>query len=232
MNNIAVAGSSGHAKVVIDIVEAEGRYTIAGLLDGPEATGVLGYEVIGHEDDLASLVEQYSLGGVIVAIGDNFKRARVAESIAAQCPDLPFVNAVHPGASIGKDVDLGTGTVVMAGARINPSCVIGRHCLVSANAFLDHDSTMHDHSSLGSGVQTGGSCVIGECTAVGIGATLIHGVKVGEHTVVGAGAIALQEQLFVFRRVRNAGPACPITQGGRQVSVNRSRYESVARVRP
>ena len=33
MDNIVVIGSSGHAKVIIDIVEQEGRYRITGLLD-------------------------------------------------------------------------------------------------------------------------------------------------------------------------------------------------------
>ena len=32
MENIVIIGSSGHAKVIIDIIEREGKYNIAGLL--------------------------------------------------------------------------------------------------------------------------------------------------------------------------------------------------------
>ena len=33
MDNIVIVGSSGHAKVIVDIVQQEGKYKIAGLLD-------------------------------------------------------------------------------------------------------------------------------------------------------------------------------------------------------
>ncbi|MEC4769405.1 hypothetical protein [Burkholderia cenocepacia] len=33
VENIVIVGSSGHAKVVIDVVEQAGRYRIAGLID-------------------------------------------------------------------------------------------------------------------------------------------------------------------------------------------------------
>lgn len=36
MDNIVIIGSSGHAKVIIDIVQQEGKYNIAGLLDHTE----------------------------------------------------------------------------------------------------------------------------------------------------------------------------------------------------
>ena len=33
MDNIIIIGSSGHAKVIIDIVQQEGKYNIVGLVD-------------------------------------------------------------------------------------------------------------------------------------------------------------------------------------------------------
>lgn len=95
---IVIIGSSGHAKVVIDIVEQQGRHQIAGLLDSRRGVGerTLGYPVLGDEPDLPELVEQHGLRGFLVAIGDNFVRARLAERVSARCPSLPLVPAVHP----------------------------------------------------------------------------------------------------------------------------------------
>ena len=51
---VFVFGASGHAKVVIDILENEGRYKIVGLLDRYRKIGdqTLGYPVLGKEEDL------------------------------------------------------------------------------------------------------------------------------------------------------------------------------------
>ena len=50
MKNIIIIGSSGHGKVVIDILEKENKYFIAGLFDDKyERAGAafFGYEILG-----------------------------------------------------------------------------------------------------------------------------------------------------------------------------------------
>lgn len=195
MENIILIGSSGHAKVIIDMVEKQGAYKIVGLIDAfrPVGEETLGYKIIGAEDDLPILVGQYDLKGFIVAIGDNSIRATVAANVACCCPGLPPVTAIHPNSSIGKGATVAEGSVIMAGAVINPCCQIGRFCIVNTAASLDHDSVMEDFSSLAPGASTGGNCRIGHHSAVSIGATLRHGIKVGAHSVVGAGSLLMTD---------------------------------------
>jgi len=195
MEDIVLAGSSGHAKVIIDIVEKEGIYTIAGLIDASRAVGenTLGYKILGAEIDLVRITTEYDLKGVIVAIGDNNVRSCVASKIRDICPNLPFISAIHPSAIIGKGSVIGAGTVVMAGAVVNPCCRVGRFCIVNTKASLDHDSVMEDFSSLAPGVITGGNCRIGSYAAVSIGAVLRHGITIGEHSVVGSAATVLRD---------------------------------------
>src|SRR4051812_9960438 len=133
MGKVIVIGSSGHAKVVIDILEREGRSQIVGLLDRFRERGerTLGYEILGREEDLPALASRHALSGVLVAIGDNFLRAQVAAQVAGLCPGLPFAQAIHPGAWVAKDVSIGEGSVLMAGAVVNPSSRIGRFCILN-----------------------------------------------------------------------------------------------------
>lgn len=194
MENIIIIGSGGHAKVIIDIVQQEGKYNIVGLLDrkqgllGPN----LGYQVLGKEEDLPELLNVHDVKGILVAVGDNFVRSKVVELVRELCPELPFVSAVHPKAAIGTDVSINEGTVVMAGVSINPGSSIGKFCILNTNSSLDHDSVMGDFSSLAPGVTVGGECKIGEFTAVGIRAVLLHGIQVGAHTVIGASALVMK----------------------------------------
>lgn len=194
MENILIIGSSGHSKVIIDIVEKQGLYNIVGLIDSFKAAGekTLDYQVIGTESDISMLASKYSVAGLIVAIGDNNSRAKVFENISENHPNLPFVRAIHPTASIGKGVTIGDGTAVMAGAVINSSCVIGQSCIVNTGASLDHDSIMEDYASLAPGVTTGGNCRIGTYSAVSLGANLRHGITIGKQTVIGAGSMVLK----------------------------------------
>jgi sugar O-acyltransferase (sialic acid O-acetyltransferase NeuD family) len=193
MDRIVILGSSGHAKVIIDIVEQEGVHAIAGLVDRRCGVGerIFGYSVLGRDEDLPLLIEKYSLAGAIVAIGDNFIRSNVVARVAAACPGLPFLSAVHPKASIARGASIGGGTMIMAGVVVNPCCSIGRFCILNTGSSLDHDSTMGDFSSLAPRATTGGNCRIGAYSAVCIGAVLAHGVSVGEHSVVGAGSTVL-----------------------------------------
>ena len=195
MDRIVIFGSSGHAKVVLDIVEKEQKYQIAGLIDKFRSVGetVLGYPVLGGEEQLPEVVLQHSIKGGLIAIGDNCLRSEVAERIAKIYPPFVFLRAEHPGANIARDVTLGAGTVVMAGATINPCCSIGEFCILNTNSSLDHDSSMGAFSSLAPGAATGGAVRIGAYAAIGLGAMLLQGIEIGEHTVVGAGSTVLED---------------------------------------
>ncbi|KPA16718.1 Sialic acid O-acyltransferase, NeuD [Candidatus Magnetomorum sp. HK-1] len=195
MDNIVIIGSSGHAKVIIDIVEKESRYRIAGIIDPHKKKGekILGYSILGQKEDLPQLMISHAIKGAIVAIGDNFTRSAEVSRLREICPDIIFVSAKHPKASIAKDVTIGEGTVIMAGANINPSCSIGLFCIINTNSSLDHDSEMKNFSSIAPGVTTGGNCKIDDFTAISIGATLIHGIHIGEHTVIGAGSTVIKD---------------------------------------
>ncbi len=192
---IVIIGASGHARVIIDIVEQEGKYELVGLLDRDRLKGeeVLGYQILGKEADLPQIKEEYGITGALIAIGDNFVRSRVAERLKGLVPELKFVKAIHPSASLAKGVTIGEGSVVMAGVCINSSSSVGRFCILNTRSSLDHDSVVGDFGSLAPGVTTGGNCQIGDFAAIGIGATLIHGVKVGEHAVVGAASLVMKD---------------------------------------
>jgi sugar O-acyltransferase (sialic acid O-acetyltransferase NeuD family) len=195
LKRIVVIGCSGHAEVVVDIVEKQGLYDVAGFLDSykPLGMSLAGYQVLGTCEDLPTLITGGRVNGGIVAIGDNWLRWKVVTQLIELAPAFPFLTAVHPSAQIGAGVEIGRGTVVMAGAVINPGCSVGDFCIVNTRASLDHDSVMGDFSSLAPAAVTGGNVQIGAFSVVAIGAIVAHAVRVGEHTVIGAGATVLRD---------------------------------------
>lgn len=191
LDNIVVYGAGGHAKAVIDTIEKEGRYRIVGLLDGYKPAGTLfyGYTILGDEAWIARHAEQVNSG--IIAIGDNWKRSKVAAAIRSIHPYFRFITAIHPSASLAKGAVVGDGTAVMAGSIIGSDTVIGEHCVLYSHASVDHDCSIGDFVTFAPKAVTGGNVTIGGYSVISLGAAVIHGQTVGEHTVIGAGSTVL-----------------------------------------
>lgn len=192
---VIVVGSHGHAKVVIDTIESEGKCIVAGLVDDfrPAGEMSLGYPVIGRIEDLPTISKEHECERGVVAVGDNWQRHLIVERIRKALPAFEFVTIVHPSAYTGREVFLGQGTVVMPGAIVNADSKVGDFCLVYTNASLDHDSEMNDFSSLAPGATTGGHVRIGAFSAIAIGAKIINDRTIGEHAVVGAGTVVVED---------------------------------------
>ena len=57
--NIILIGARGHARAVADVIKAEGRYKIAGLIDSFQKPGTIcfGYKILGGEKNLPNFVK-------------------------------------------------------------------------------------------------------------------------------------------------------------------------------
>lgn len=115
-------------------------------------------------------IEDYFL----VAIGDNRARKRVADEMQGQA----LWALVHPRAYIADGVELGAGTVVMAGAVIQPRTRIGRHCIVNTCAAVDHGCIVGDFAHIAPGAHLCGAVEVGEGALVGVGVGIAPGFKV------------------------------------------------------
>ena len=191
MEKIILFGASDYCRYTIDIIEQEGKYEIAGILDKNLSVGekFAGYKILGYLDDLQKLIQDLQLIGGVIAIGDNFTRKKVKQEIVKKVINFSFVNAIHPSVIIGKEVNIGEGCVFMAGVIVNNNCTIGEHCFLATKSSLDHDSTIGDFSSMSPGATTGGRVKIGSCTAIGIGASILHYKRIGNYCVIGGNSL-------------------------------------------
>ena len=184
-------GASGHAKVVVDIVERAGGTVTFIVDDDPARTGqrLLGHSVIGGRAELPG--HRGSAGLAIVAIGVNAARLAVAEWLADS--GFAFASAIHPSAQIGREVQLGAGSVVMATAAINSDTTIGAHCIVNTGASVDHDCVLGEGVHVAPGARLCGGVKVGRGTLVGAGAVVVPGRRIGADAIIRAGAVVLAD---------------------------------------
>jgi sugar O-acyltransferase (sialic acid O-acetyltransferase NeuD family) len=187
---IFVFGASGHAKVVIDVIEQQGLYDIAFLADDdPELKGlsVYGYDVCGGKEEL--LAGNIRRG--LVAIGNNRARQMIAAWLVAN--GFEMISAIHPSAQLARGVTIGSGTVVMAGAVINSDTSIGCAVIVNTKASLDHDCVISDSVHLAPGCTLCGSVKVGNGSFICAGATIIPNLTIGKNVTVGAGSTVISD---------------------------------------
>ena len=134
---VHLLGAGGHAKVVLQTLRTMG-HTVAMIFDDDAAhwgKTLLGVSVAGPIER----VEEHAALPAVIAIGDNARRKAVASRL-----NLEWMTVVHPGAYVDATVRLGAGTVILAGAVIQPDTVVGDHVIVNTSASVDHDCAIGD----------------------------------------------------------------------------------------
>jgi sugar O-acyltransferase (sialic acid O-acetyltransferase NeuD family) len=205
---VVIYGAGGHGKVVLDALERAGRH-IAGFVD--DDPGRAGGEHCGHS--VVAAPGEWGAGRrveFVVAIGDAADRQRASYRVEQLGYDLATV--VHPSAVVAPDVDIGSGSMVLAGTAINPGVRVGRGVIINTGAVVDHDCTIADFAHVAPGARLAGNVSVGERSLVGIGATVVPGVKIAADAAVGAGAVVVAD---VAEGVTVAGvPAKPVGRSG------------------
>jgi sugar O-acyltransferase (sialic acid O-acetyltransferase NeuD family) len=194
MTDILIIGAGGHGKVVLDILQAGGRYRPVGFLDAnPKLAGskIGGLPVLGAIHLLGRLKQQLKIGGVIVAIGDNRARSGYFKTITDT--GLELINAIHPSATVSKTAVLGKNVIVAAGAVICTDCRVDHCVIVNTGATVDHECEISQSVHVCPGAHLAGRVRVGERAMIGLGANIIQCLQIGPDSIIGAGAVVLRD---------------------------------------
>ena len=186
---VVVIGAGGHAKVVIELIRAQGLYDVMGCTDRePQRRDVVGAPILGSDDVLPDLYAQ-GVRHCFIALGDNALRRKVARQVTSL--GFQLVNAISPKAVVSPTARLGRGVAVMAGAVINADATVGDLAIVNTRAAIDHDCEIGEAAHVAPRAALAGSVRIGPLAFVGAGAAIVPGIRIGESTVIGAGATVI-----------------------------------------
>lgn len=189
--HLLVFGAGGHAKSVVEMIMANGKFRLAGIVDDniPAGTRVLDIPVLGPREILPQLVERgltkaaNGVGGII-DINIRVKLFHFMEESGFTFPPL-----LHPRAAVEPSASIGDGVQVFANAYIGSSAVLQARCMVNTNAVVSHDCSIGSYTHVAPGALLAGHVQVGERTLVGMGVTTAIGIKIGSHVRIGNGAI-------------------------------------------
>jgi sugar O-acyltransferase (sialic acid O-acetyltransferase NeuD family) len=195
LKKIAIYGAreDASARVILDTIQLQGLFLPSAFLDdNPDSFGknIDGVQVIGGREKLAEL-KGLGIEGIVFDLGNNLVREELCR-LSTVC-GLELVNAIHPQSIIARDVTLGGGIWIAAGAIINSSVVIGDGVIINTAATIDHNCVISSYTNISPGCHLSGRTFVGQHAFLGTGTITIPDVKIGDGAIVGAGTVVIND---------------------------------------
>lgn len=193
MKSLLLVGGGGHCHSCIDVIESANFYQIAGVVQPKMSSElIMGYWVIGSDDDLPQLLKKSKLALITVGqIKTPEVRIRLFDLLKQLGAELPVI--ISPRAYCSMHAVVGEGSIIMHGAVVNAGAQIGNNCIVNTQALVEHGVKIDDHCHISTGVRVNGNVTIGKGSFVGSGAVIKEGIRVGENVIIGAGQVVLAD---------------------------------------
>ena len=187
---IILIGGGGHCKSCIDVIESEGVFSIAGIVDTKDKIGteILGYKVFANDDDLEELKKKYDYA--LITVG-QIKSAKLRISLFNKVKDLGYKLPVSVAATayVSKHAIIGEGTIVMHQAVINADVKISVNNIINTKALIEHDSIIGDNNHISTGVILNGNVTVGSACFVGSNSTFVNGISIANEVFIGLNSI-------------------------------------------
>lgn len=188
---VIIIGAGGGAKMCIDALRESKDFKVVGLLDDNVDLGVkvLEVPVVGNLKSIDSLLEM-TINNFIIAFGVLEKRKKRYELfLELKEKGCIFPNIVHPHAIVEKSVLMGCGNVILAGANVGSSVVLGNLNYINNNSLISHDCHLMDNIHVAPSAVLASSIKIKSHVLIGMNSTLYYGIEIGESSTILNGLI-------------------------------------------
>lgn len=188
-NKIFIIGYSGHAFVVIDILESK-DLKVYGYFDKIEkAFNPYSLDYLGNENT-ESAMQVFDSSSWFVAIGDNHIRQKITFSLLDKGIQPPMT-IYHKKSTISDTASFGHGTMVASGAIVNPLAKVGNGVICNTGSIIEHECQVGDFCHIAPGAVLAGNVQIGERAFVGANSVIKQGIRIGSNVTIGAGTVVL-----------------------------------------
>lgn len=191
-----VLGGGGHARVLIDSLQASDVAVVHGVLDADRSQWgqtLLGVPVLGSDELLPELIERgvnhFAVG--LGSVGDSQLRERLFE--AALACGLKPLTVIHPSSACSAWAEVGSGSQLFPASVVNANARLGENVIVNSGAVIEHDCVIGAHAHIATGAKLSGGVNVGAGAHIGAGAVVKQSISIGERAVVGAGACVVKD---------------------------------------
>ena len=188
---LVIVGSGGHGSVVAALAERAG-YSVAGFLDCASNRGSGTFPILGTDeylDSMPALSVKIAMGLGASATWD--RRRALCEHIENRGFVVPRL--IDPDSTLASTVEIGIGTQVLMGARVQQGVSIEDWCIVNTAAVIEHGCLLQANVHVAPGAVLCGGVTVGEGAYIGAGSVVKEGVSIGSWAKVGLGAAVISD---------------------------------------
>lgn len=189
MKNLYLIGGGGHCRSCIDVIELEGKFSIKGIFDKKEniGTSVLGYPVIGCDEDLINFISPENF--FLITVG-QIKSAEIRISLFLKLKSLKanIATIISPRAYVSPHAQLAEGTIVLHDVLVNASAKVGVNCILNSKSLIEHDTKIGNYCHVSTAAIVNGGCEIEEECFIGSNAVLMEGILIPTKSIIPAGS--------------------------------------------
>ncbi len=188
---LVVVGAGGHGRVVAALAQRAG-HLVRGFLERSTEPAVGDLPILGGDDYLDAKPArdiQIAMGlGSRGAWQRRWELCKRVDGLGLSAPQL-----MDPDATLAAFVEIGRGTQVLMGARVQNAASIGDWCIVNTAALIEHDCQIQAYTHVAPGAVVCGGVTVGEGTFIGAGSLIKEGVTIGSRATVGLGAVVISD---------------------------------------
>lgn len=191
--DIILLGGGGHCKACIDVIEQSDLYRIIGILDMPalKGTNILGYEVIGTDDELPVFIRTVKNYFITVGqIKSSTKRVNLFNLLKSFNLQLPVITS--PFSYIAKSARIAEGSIIMHQALVNADAIIGKNCIINSKALIEHDAVIEDHCHISTAAIINGGVKVGRESFIGSNSVTKQYISISENSFIKANCLVAQ----------------------------------------
>jgi len=199
MKKLVILGGRGIGMIAASVAQDLGYYDFIGFLNDFIPIGdTIGlykkHAVIGTTKDIKKFLKDEDVYFFIGYIGMKNEKEVFEKISNLNIPRKKFATLIHPSAIIPKGYcKIGYGVLISPLAQISPDTTIEDNCILLANSFLGHDSTMKRFSHITANSVVGGNVTLGYGSHIGTNATIRENITIGDFSIVGSGSVVLKD---------------------------------------
>jgi sugar O-acyltransferase (sialic acid O-acetyltransferase NeuD family) len=193
MSSLILLGGGGHARACIDVIELEGKFAIAGIIESHEDSDEckFKYPILGSDANLQTLLANIPFALIAVGqINSPEIRINLFNKLKFYNTNIPIIKS--PLAYCSKNSDIGEGSILMHGSIVNSGAIIGENCIINSLSLIEHDVEIGAHCHISTGARINGGVTVGEGCFIGSGAIIKEGIHIGDRAIIGAGQVILK----------------------------------------
>ena len=187
-------GSSGHSKVLAEIIRLQGGEILALFDSNPSVVSSLPgvplyYGLDGFDVWKNKVSTQHDSVLGVLAIGGDKGLDRQDLFLRLKNFGIHFPTICHPSAVISSSASVGQGSHVLANSVLNTNVEIGEVCIINTGAKIDHECIIGNGVHIAPGATLCGCITVMDNVLIGAGSVVLPRLTIGRGAIVGAGAV-------------------------------------------